>query len=181
MDPFTKVYNAIWEMAADFAPLTELVSVSNRISFSVDGNRSPVKNNIASGDLPELILMPTGGMSNLHYATGVSNVTKTFQWVLSTGDFRIHEGGLFPIEFALMRAMCNWRLVVAAVTWNGKTYVKRCDLTDLSEGESNSEQNRGIKGWSALWSCEVDMFFKTSDLRSVEGYVSTSASTSFSS
>jgi len=169
-DPFTKVYEALWELASSFEPFTNLVTLRNRISFAEEGNRTPVKNLVSTGDLPEVILAPTGGIANLHAATNYSRIAKTYDWLISTGDLRIKEGGLFPIEFALMRAMCNWKTPLSALTWNGNTFVKRCDLTDVSEGQSDTERNRGIKGWSALWSCEVEMYFNTSDLQDEGSY-----------
>lgn len=161
VDPFTQVYKALWELAAGFTPFTDLVRLRSRINFAEEGNRAPIKHLIASGDLPEVVLIPAGGVANLHATTTTSTVTKRYTWLISTGDLRVEEGKLFPVEFALVRAMCNWQSTVCALTWNGDQFAKRCDLLDVNEGESDAERNRGIAGWSAVWSCEVEMHFST--------------------
>ena len=164
-DPFSLVYDALWDTAVAYDAFADLVALKSRISFNDDANRSPVKNLIAPADLPEVILAPVGGSGDLFHTSCSSMVIKRYMWLISTGDLRVDAGKLFPVEFALMRAMCHWQTRVSPLTWAGNTFVKRLDMLDLSEGESDAERNRGIKGWSALWTCEVEMHFATSQLK----------------
>lgn len=165
-DPFSLVYRALWDLAASQESFTSLVSLRSRISFGDNENHTPLKNVIASADLPEVILAPTGGICNLHSTTSSSMITKRFMWLISTGDYRIDAGCLFPVEFALIRAMCNWKSALTSLTWAGARFVKRCDMLEVSEGDSDPERNRGLKGWSAMWACEVEMHFSTALLLS---------------
>jgi hypothetical protein len=37
-------------------------------------------------------------------------------------------------------------------------------VSNVATGLSNPEQNRNIRGWSSVWSVEVEMHFATADL-----------------
>ncbi len=163
--PFNMVFNRLWEMAETSVPLAELVRVGNRIKFNQDTNRDPIKQNVNNADLPELTLVMTGGADpNLHFNSCASAISRTFSWALATGDFR-YTYLLGPVEFAIMSAMANWQTELSGLTWRGELFVKDCNITDLSTGFTNQESNRGIKGWSAVWSCVVKMMFTTQKLK----------------
>jgi hypothetical protein len=148
------------EARADFVGL---VREGNRIRFDSSSDRSPIKGNVSTADLPEVILTSVGGTLNLIDTSSTSKVTRIYQFIISTGDLRLSEY-LLPVEWAIFRAMANWRTELTALEWNGRRFVKHLRVTTGSEGESNPELNRGIKGWSALWTIEVDMHFVTNDL-----------------
>lgn len=83
--------------------------------------------------------------------------------MITTGQTLVTER-ILPVEFALIRAMKDWPTTIGQATWAGQQFVKRVDMTDIIEGESDPERNRGIKGWSALMTVEIEMIFQTGDL-----------------
>ena len=89
---------------------------------------------------------------------------RQYAWWLSTGDFRVTLS-LHPVEFALWACHAQWQSTLSALTWQGKSFVKRVDAMALSEGLTDVEKNRGIKGWSCVWVTEVEMHFATKDLQ----------------
>jgi hypothetical protein len=91
-------------------------------------------------------------------------VQRTYQWLLSTGDFRINMR-LFPVQFALFSAMLDWETVLSTLTWRNKKFVLKCAYGTGHEGLSIPTLNRNIKGWSSIWACTVDMQFQSDDLR----------------
>jgi hypothetical protein len=165
VDPFSLTFDALWNLVDSAPVFADLVLLKNRVKYNLETDRDPMKDKVSVADLPELTLVTTGvGSVNLHHSSCTSAFTRQYSWILATGDWRVNYK-LFPVEFALACAMSNWRSVLSSLTWNGQTFIKRVDLTSAVNGESDSRRNRGIKGWTAIWSGEVQMVFKTSALR----------------
>jgi hypothetical protein len=166
-NPFTLVYDALWELAFQHPVVADLVKVGNRAAYNDDTKTDdPVKRTVLNADFPEIVLQVagiTGG--NMHQTSSTSMVRRRYTFTISTGDFRLHPK-LHQIEWGLFCAMADWKRVMGELVWNGQNFVKRCDLGDVSEGFVNPEKNRGIRGWSAVWACDLEMHFKTSDLKS---------------
>lgn len=155
MNPFTIVYNALWQLAEDDPGLKALIAERNRIHFVRD--KKAIKQNISDNDIPELILAPSGGSSNLQNTSTTSKIERRFDWLLSTGDYDAKL--IFDVQWSLFRAMLRWNTL--SLKWKDKTFAKLIKLIDISEGESDPNRNRGIKGWSCLWAVSVEMHFDT--------------------
>lgn len=160
-DPFTMVYDALWDLAEGSGRVTDLVRVGNRIKLR-ETRTAGDKKQISQGDLPEMILGLTSGTGNIRGTSSSSSCIKQFQWGLSTGD--LNPERLLELEFALFAAMVNWPNVLAVLEWGGATFVKRAQLVSMEAGQSMAEQNRGIRGWVALWTLEVEMHFRSQTL-----------------
>jgi len=166
-DPFSLVFDALWQMVDDSVPLTQLVRLGNKIKFNKQYDRAPLKENVSDADLPELILTTMGVLeANMYHSSCDSLIRRNYQWLLSTGDIRTNYR-LFPVQFALFCAMHDWQGVLSSLLWNNKTFIKACRWGTLSEGISNPQLNRGIEGWSSIWNISVDMIFASSDLRAI--------------
>lgn len=159
------IYGALWDLAETSVPLTSLVAIGNRVRFDSTKNVDPIKREITQSDLPELMLVATGGSGNLMETSSSSRFNRTYDWLLATGDLSMTQK-LLPVEFALWCALHEWKSVVTALTWNGQPFVKRVSLNSVNNGFTDPERNRGIRGWSAIWSCEVETHFRSEDLRS---------------
>jgi len=160
------VYSKLWDLAfVESNALSTLVRPGNRIRYDTN-NRDPIKENVSDADLPELILTSGGsGPPRLHATSSGSMCTRKYSWLITTGDFRVSYR-LYPVEFALFAAMSNWKAHLGALTWNSKSFAKRMDVVDVTNGLSDPDRNRGIRGWSAIWTCEIEMHFTTEDLKS---------------
>lgn len=163
MNPFELTFDALWSLGEASVPLKELVKIGNRIKFNTN-NSDPVKQNVQTADLPELILVSQGGTPNLHATSCTSEMIRRYAWLVSTGDLRINHLSN-PLGWAIFCAMTNWKIHLASLEWQNKRFIKAANLTDVTEGDSDPERNRGIKGWSALWVCEIRMVFTTTDLK----------------
>lgn len=163
LDPFTLVYQGLWALALQSEYIATQVSVGNRVDYSKAG--LPVKATVAAADLPELGLVPKECSCNLHMSSSTSKVVRTYEWILSTGEFRLADK-LFPLQFALLCAMTGWKSsFMTGLLWKNSThFVKRLELKDFTDGESRAELNRGIRGWSSIIGVEVEMHFVTADL-----------------
>jgi len=177
-NPFTQLYGSIWKMLELWPGFEGLVCVGNRIKFSGE-NRDPMKKEILTADLPEVRVVPSGGAMNLHVTNKESNIKKSFQIQVSTGDQRVDavgtelsgedelikvNVGLFPVEWEILRALTTWSETIYKLTWKGEEFVKDLSVVGLTEGASQADLNRGIRGWSAVVTIQVDMYFENSVL-----------------
>jgi hypothetical protein len=90
-----------------------------------------------------------------------------FEIHVSTGDQRLDHLHL-PLKWGMLRALekarSTWTQVNAGLKFEGKNFVTDARVTGITEGVSNYDLNRGIKGWAAIWALEVQMSFAITDL-----------------
>ena len=166
-DPFTLVHNALWALLEAHQGFVNLVPANNRIKFTGD-LRAPIKDQISTADLPEVRIVPTGGEAHLKRTSNSSSVLKRWEIQVSTGDQRVdYTKGVFAVEWEILIALQDWITALKAITWTSKPFVVTAKPATVREGVTEADLNRGIKGWSALWACEVEMFFQTSDMAPV--------------
>lgn len=159
LDPFTILVNAIWA-ALDASGVGDIVKVGNRIKFR---SANALQMRISNADLPELMLLPVSGTGNIHESSCSSSIIRQFAFYISTGDQRLSHD-LFPLEWEIFKMLANWQSTLGGILWKGITYIKRLDLTGIANALSDAEKNRGITGWSASWSFEVEMHFSHNDI-----------------
>lgn len=169
-NPFSLVHDKLWELAeghegtSEYPALTSLVKLGNRIKL--DKRQSPLKGFIQNSDVPELLLVPDGGSPELNRNSSDTAIIRNYSWIISTGDMRVSEV-LYPVEFALFVAMSNYCQVLKDLTFEGNRFIQRVRTPSIIHGESDENKNRNIKGWSALWTCEVFMTFKIETLKDI--------------
>ena len=83
-----------------------------------------------------------------------------FEIRVSTGDQRVSQA-LYPVKWAIMRALKNWLTTLRALRFNGEPLVVTAKAVSVAEGVSETDLNRGILSWSAVWACECDLWFQT--------------------
>jgi hypothetical protein len=154
-DPFTQVYQALLTKLLT-SEVTVLVRAGNVIRL--DGaNPDPRKVEVAAADLPELLLYPAGGAIELGYCDDGLKVDQQFNLAVATSDVRVSKGH-FPLKWALLRAF--W-----AIKDNlGLAFVELVRLSNAAETLSDDQQNRGMDGWSTLFSVTVTLVFSASEL-----------------
>ena len=166
LDPFSKVYNALWDLVEQSARLKSLVRVGNRIKSNRQTRTPQYKQEISDGDLPELQLLATQMVGKIRATSNGSSALMTLEWWMSTGDVNlINPTSLLPVMWALYAALTPWPSTAPQlITWRGKTPIKRVDLLTANSGLADPERNRGIRGWSCVWACEVELYFATDDV-----------------
>lgn len=163
-NPFTAVYDALWTMVERNTMLMELIRANNRVKYDdVMGG----KKNISDGDLPELVLLSSGGESNVMNSSGTSKFDRKYTWALATGEYQINPY-YNTVSWELYRAMVDWDKVLCALVWPVDSdwhYVVRTNLLSVDEGTMMIDENRGISGWAGMWQIDVEMHFRTESLR----------------
>lgn len=163
LDPFTQVYNALWEMLETRSVINKMVRLGNRIRL--DGkNRDPIKNSVGVRDLPEILIVPGNSAPHIQRTSNSSTCLETIEIRVSTGDQRIHEL-LYPLKWEIYRALATWATKLQSLMWKNKTFVRLAKPVSASDVVTDSDLNRGVIGWSTIWACEVEMWFSTADLQ----------------
>lgn len=160
-NPFDLVYEAICDGVGD------VVSSTNLIRFDAD-TFNPEKETIGDADLPELIVFNDGCKEvNLHYTSSSAKFVRTYTLLISTGDLRLNRR-LNPVEWDLVCAVEALRSSIMSLTWMDNRFVKRVDLLSSTSAITDEQRNRHLKGWSAVWSLEIEMIFSNSHLTQEE-------------
>lgn len=156
-DPFTLVYNALWEAVDSSTILTELVRQGNKIKFIKElADHDPRKVSGLSGQAPELMLIPDSFDTNFDSTNTGTGIQKIYNFVIRTTD-RLLNKSLFPVEWALYLALINGRKEISKVTYKQKTFVTNVRI--LQAEAKLPEQNSSIAGWRCVWVVEVSMEF----------------------
>lgn len=165
-NPFTLIFDGLWALLESNPQFVLDVPSGNRIKYNIPQNRDPFKQQVAVADLPEVVLVCTSAQGFLHNSSSTCRCVRGYSILISTGDFRVNEL-LHQVEWDVFTAMFNWRTALSSLKWNNKSFIKRLDLTQITQGLSDKERNRGIQGWSAVWGCEVEMVFNNTDLQAL--------------
>ena len=161
-NPLKKVHNATWTLLEARAELMALVKVGNRIKY-IGSSPSPEKNEGLGTDFPEMRLLPVGMKPHLQETSTTSKLIVVWQIQIASGDQRLQE--LLDIEWELYRALKTWSTHLReALTWQGKEFVTLARPLETKIVLGNKEADRGIRGWSAVWTGETQLNFTTSDL-----------------
>lgn len=166
LDPFSQVFDKFWDMLEAHPDTSAMIKPGNRIKLNEQDTRQPTKPFVQVADLPELVLVTEGGNVSLHNTSSSTKIVRRYSWLLSTGDARVNYL-LYPLEWLLVEAFSNWTREIALLTYKDKSFAKRFDFVDISEGWTRADQNKNIKGWSSIWKCEIEMHFATSDLKRI--------------
>jgi len=173
VNPFTLVFDALWSILENSPQFNADVKVSNRIHLNITNKTDPLKQQIQDSDLPEVILTTAGASSvGLFTTSSTSKIVKRYQFLISTGDPRVNQY-LNQVQWDIYCCFTGWQSILGGLIWpvgSGRNFVKRADLVDNEEGLSNTERNRGVVGWSSIWTGEVEMHFASSDLINYRGY-----------
>ena len=162
IDPITTVYNALWGILEADAEFTALVKAGNRIKFSGD-NQNPLKDQAITSDYPEVRIVSQGSVPHVLRTSNSSSLIKTFAIQILSGDQRL-DAIQFPLEWIIYRALASSIGTLLALTWNSKSFVKNAKPTSVNDSFGNREPQSTIRAWIAVWACEVEMWFQTSDL-----------------
>lgn len=163
VDPFTLVYKALWEMLEDHDEFKSFVREGNRVKFT-GKPREYLKTQVQDADLPEVRLVPAGAQPHLQRTSNGSSVVERFEIQIATGSEGV-DLSLYPVKWAVFKAMSNWSTRLSVLTWNENKFVKLARPTAINDGSSGFDEARGIKGWTSVWACEVELWFRTADLQ----------------
>lgn len=161
-NPLVQVYDSIVDLLRSRERLRGMVRVGNVLRLTGD-DRSPFKEETLSADYPELRVITTDATPHLQRTSNSTTIVKRYEVQVSTGDQRVEL--LLAIEWEIHRALSSWSTGLGELTWMDKQFVKLARPTQVQDGVSNVDLNRGVTGWSSIWTYEVEMWFTTTDMQ----------------
>ncbi len=164
-NPLELVYDTIWEQLEDNEVLCSLVKEGNRLKFSGIDTVDPIKHEISEEDLPELRLIVPSTDIHLNATSSSSRITKVFEIGVATGELLFTGSrAVLAVEWEVIKSMSNWQAILKLLTWNDKTFITNTQLLTTNIGTTDIDLVRGINGWTALMTIQVDMWFSSSEL-----------------
>lgn len=165
-NPFSMVYEALWDMLTARADFAAQIREGNRISFGDPHKPDPTKHGLTAADLPQVALVSTGMEANLFSTSNGSHCIRRYQWILRTDGLPLKQ--LHEIEWAVFCGMATWNTVLTALQFEGKRFVKLLQITGIDTGFNERAPNEEPPvpvGWSSIWSCAIRFDFATADLQ----------------
>ncbi|MGO8744624.1 MAG: hypothetical protein ACLQNE_01420 [Thermoguttaceae bacterium] len=156
-DPLTQVYTALWGLLEADPAWCGLVKPANRIKF-LGPNVSPRKDEAVSADFPEVRIEAAAMTPHLNADSSNSRVTARFEIRVASGQ-QGYDAALFPVLWQTLRALHGYQAALMALVWRGQPFVKRVQSQEASIGAKDPSLQRGNRWWSAVWVCEVEMWF----------------------
>jgi len=166
-NPFTLVYDRLWTLLEAETTLATMIKPGNRLKFNSETNRNPLKESIASADMPEMLILAPGCDVNLFNSSTSSLFDMDYSIVVNTGDFRLTAIAL-QISWLVYCQAVKWRSELTSLQWCGDSFVKNVQFNNVSVGESIAERNRGINGFTEVLKVQVQMYLKTSNIVPIE-------------
>lgn len=163
-NPLTMVYTKLWDILAARAEVDDLVVVGNRIRF--DTNRDPVKYNISTADVPEILIAPESITGNLKSSSSSTKIDQIFGVVSATGDLR-YTTFAAQVQWFIFGCLINWQNTLGTLLWQGKSFIDYVRLEDETVGFTSADavlEERRKVGWTSLMRFTVGMHFTTSDV-----------------
>lgn len=158
-DPFKTLYNGLWTVFDANPLISQLIREKNKTRWDTTIG---MKDNIAAGDLPELIVMPISFSQEDMGTSGTGRISETFGVYFSTADKRIEL--IHALQWELYRCIETFNASVAGrLTYNNLRFIEIAKMGTGSTKDS-PDFNRGIKGWFASWDITVGMFFPHNEL-----------------
>lgn len=163
-DPFTLVYNSIWNLLLARPAFVESVKEKNRISFVNDGGGTQFTKdfNKLAADFPEVQIVVETASPHTNNTSSSSMIRRTYAIMVSTDGATLNPG-LFPVEWEIYQAMAGWRTSVTALEYLGERFVKAIRLQQVTTGYTIGNA-QVVKGWASAWRAEVDMHFSNVNL-----------------
>ena len=155
-DPFSLIHDALYDIISKSNAVRLAIASYKKNLISGNERRLPRLDSVQISDLPEIYMTTTGLTGQVSFSSNTIDLTRTFEFRITTGEQRPNKL-LYPVEFALLCALteANFGQVLRQLIWEDQRFVVDVELTGVEEGMDLPEDNRGIKGYVALFSVEA--------------------------
>jgi len=159
-DPFSLIHTALFNIIKSSNAVQ--LAVTNYNKNLVEGNekRLPRLDTVQVSDLPEVYMTTMGASGQIMFSSATIDFMRNFEFRITTGEQRPNQS-LYPVEFALLCALteANFGQVLRQLEWYGQRFVTDVELSSIEEGMDMTEDNRGIRGYAALFQMDARMSF----------------------
>lgn len=162
-NPISLVYDELAVITYANTILQKYINVNN---FIVLQEKGFPKRDISEADLPELVLLISSFEGGNIVSSSRSEFNVTYTWMATTGDFDL--GLVAELCWGLLTCSHQWCIELTKLQWCGDSFVKNIVLPGGVTALTDTEQNRGILGWSFSWPIQVVMQLPTNVLRNYQ-------------
>lgn len=151
--------------------LRSSIAVSNLISNpeeNIRGFASTVDDRrdvSTEADLPEILQLATLVTPQMSFTSSAVGILATYDLMVNSGSWNLSTK-FNPLRWALICAFTDMLFSneVHNISWNDKKFVTDMDFLGGSVGLSDVSENRGIEGWSAVFSFTATMTLNRADV-----------------
>lgn len=169
-NPYWMVYQTLWKMLRDSTDFNEMVRAPNQIDYFDEQKHFPdVKDTFSSADVPAVKIVPGRMLPQLDASSCSMLVSVAWQIQVATGTQPAKVE--LDLAWVILRAMSKWDTRLSALTWTppggetAKAFQVACRVRAVDETLEDRRAQRGILGWTSVWTGEVQLFFATADLQ----------------
>ena len=153
-DPFTILFDRLWEIVDANPVISELVRPGNKFRFET---LLGLKETIQHGDLPEIVLFPDSTQQDDFGTSGTNNLSASYRFAIATGTFTTRM--INQLQWEIYRVIQTFMANVGDLTYNEVPFVIQIKFNSGNQLQNTVEQSRGINGWCASYGFTVDMQF----------------------
>lgn len=156
-DPFTQIELGLWAKIAESSTFNTLVPVGNRIKFCLDATPDPEKDQLADGDFPQVMIMPTSHGIDTK-ASNCSVWIQRYNIVCQTGDRRTswkYNSIKFEVAKMLSR-LFNVNLDTLSTAWGMPTGTRVVRIWPGEASDALGESAKVRAGWMSLFPITVE-------------------------
>lgn len=160
-DPFSRLEEAIWATLVSFAPLTALVNVGNMVNLTGPDDQ-PFKPSMVGGDVPELLLLQTGGEIKERTSSGRTWVQRYALGIVSDQLRTNTPQAINPVKWAVFRALS---LAEVAGKLPGLPFVTSIDFANFTDSMADpSPIDRKVRGWKTVIEVSANLRFSHAEM-----------------
>lgn len=171
-EPFTRAEELVWFLLESWAGFTDRVAVGNRIKAHTSLEKLRAEPNPQAGDLPEVVVVPSGCVGeDVRHSDGMG-VVQTFeivvstQWITTRGNAVDGETqtGLNALKWEILQAINAWRDEYPSdpEVWKIDA-IPYADNAPGTPHPQNGSQPRG-PGWESIITVTVHMAWSKEEL-----------------
>ena len=162
-DPYTLVENLVVSRLQSSVAVSAIIEDSNILQFGA--NLNPKHDVVTEALIPNALIQAETTSQSLSYASNATHISASYALSLNTGQWNIQDH-MNPLRFALVAAFADllYSAELQATLWNGKKFILDVDLLPGEIGLSDTQENNGIDGFSAVFQFTTEMVFTRADL-----------------
>lgn len=166
-DPFTVLFDKLWEVVDSDSDLQQLVNEGGKIKFVRDVDIYGFDPRNRQVNQPELSLLPDLFEANIGATNNSSEIIRSFNWSIRTPSKMLNKE-LFPIEWSLYKAMCVYAPEIRTVTYANEKFVHKINVISGSNFTPEIDMiqaNPTLIGWRTIWTMQFEMSFSKNQLQ----------------
>jgi len=172
--PFRLTYNGLWDLLEADPDFNTHFKTKIHYNPEVTAGASagyasaPERFEISEADCPSVRIDLVKMMPHAFRTSNGSSIK--LLWAIKVATARRIWSEVLDSDWIIWRAMHDWQTIFKpSVVWNGQQIVKSCYTVEVTQTLRDRDENRGIVGWSTAWMGVTELWFDSSELKTLGG------------